>query len=196
MVTSVWQSVSRSMGGEILKMKKMIPFYSYADERSAVLTDKKFCSILRDELVKSKSLFSDALDWMYKSRLESMYLERQKDDFDILLDEIEVKVNRWDERIPKEFLEKIIDYDVMLMEKAGRLQEDLRVLIAALQEIGRQNTPGKPAVDRIKISADVVIEKVDEITEKFKEREAAFDINMLGLRDTFERIRKKIRGAV
>ena len=196
MATSAWQHASRSMGGEIMKMKRIIPFYSYADERAAVLTDKKFCSVLRDELVKSKSLFSDALDWMYKSRLDSMYLERQKDDFDILLDEIEVKANKWDERIPTEFLEKIIGYDLALLDKAGKLQEDLKLLISALQELGKQKSPGKPAIDRVKISADVVIEKVDEITEKFKEREAAFDINMLGLRDTFDRIRKRIHGSV
>ena len=190
MGTSSWETASRTMGGEILKMKKLIPFYSYADQRIAVLTDKKFCSLLRSELVRSKTLFSDAVDWLYRAKLESIHLERQKDDFDILLDEVEVKPNRWDERIPQEFLEKVIDYDVRLIEKASGLEKDLALLIQKLQEYKKA---GNKAAGDITISIDVVIEKVDDITAMFKEREAAFDINSLGLRDAFGRMRDRIR---
>jgi len=39
-------------------------------------------------------------------------------------------------------------------------------------------------------------QKVDDITRMFKERETAFEINSIGLRDTFERIRERIRRSV
>jgi len=195
MPTESWEEASRARGDGVIHMKKLIPYYSYADERAAVMTDRKFCSILRGELIRSKTLFSDAVDWMYKTNTNSRYFERLKDDFDILLDEIEIKQNRWDERIPVEFLEKIIGYDWDLIQKAWKLEKDLEILMECLQEVSRQKADSKTR-SKVKISMDVVDEKVDDITRMFKERETAFEINRIGLRDTFERIRERIRRSV
>lgn len=196
MPTAAWEQASRNKGDEVIHMKKLMPIYSYKDERSAVLTDKKFCIKLRDELSRSKGHFSDAVDWLYRANIEDRHFERLKDDFDILLDEIEVKHNIWDERIPQEFLEKIMEYDWDLMQKTWALENDLKSLIQDLYKATKQKIIDKESMDKIKISMDVINEKVDDITIMFKEREAAFDITKTGFRDSFQKIRERIRRSV
>ncbi|MCK4747127.1 MAG: hypothetical protein KAT15_08835 [Bacteroidales bacterium] len=195
MVTESWEQASKSRGGEIQHMKKLIPYYSYEDQSKAVMTDRKLCEVLRSDLIKSKVFFSDAVDWMYKNKTDSRHFERLKDDFDILLDEIEIKQNTWDERIPQEFLERVIVYDWNLMQKAWQLEQDLDILIKYLQKSVEKSEEEK-LPDKIRISIDVVHEKVDSITKMFKEREVAFEINNLSMRETFNRFRRKIRKSV
>jgi hypothetical protein len=194
MPTAAWDEAKRSKGDEVVHMKKLIPYYSYADERAAVMTDRRFCLLLRNELSGSKSLFHDAMDWFYKAKLEDMHLGRISDDLGILMDEVEIKNNKWDERIPREFLEKVMEYDWSLIQKSRALKDDLSVLINALHIVNEKSD--KKTLGDVNMSMDVVHQKVDDITKMFKEREAAFDITQLGFRDTFRIIKDKIRKSI
>lgn len=196
MATTHWAFAKKNKGNEFNQMQKRIPFYSYADKRIAILTDKRFCVELRSELVRSKILFSDALDWVIKANIDDKQISRVKDEFDILLDEIEIKPNKWDERIPGEFLEKVMEYDWELVQKSIALFDDLDVLIKDLYKAVEERKIDKPMLSKLSIEMDVVNEKVDDIAIMFREREAAFEIRTLGYKDAFGRIKERIRKAI
>lgn len=196
MVTYSWDEARRNRGDEILHMKKLIPFYSYATERRAILTDKRFCIVLKGELVKSKVHFSDAIDWLYKKEIDCRKFERTKDDFDILFDEIDIKPNKWDERIPREFLEKIMEFDWKLIQKSWMLEKDFSILLKFLQSKPKSKSLEEQNLKKIRISMDVINEKIDDITQIFKEREVAFDITRSAFRDIFNRLRDRISKSV
>ena len=91
-------------------------------------------------------------------------------------------------------MERVIVYDWDLLQKAWRLEKDLDVLIKYLQKAAKKSD--EELEDKIMISMDIVHEKVDIITKLFKERETAFQINNISMRETFNRIRNRIRKSV
>jgi hypothetical protein len=188
MVTESWERVKSNVSGELRRMEKLFPNYSYFDEQRAIFTDKRVCSTVKQELNSAKVLLFDVIGLSSKLRLSiTDHLERHKDDLDILLDEIDMKAYKWDERIPEEWLQKIVEYDIALIEKAENLQKDITMLWDELKKTKEGVTSSG-----MKIKADVIKQKINTIARMFQERSEIFDIRQSVFNQTFDRIKQNI----
>jgi hypothetical protein len=188
MVTESWEQAKKEASGEVRIMEKLFPNYSYFDEQKAIFTDKRVCSALKQELSRAKVLLIDVLKLSpgVDVRLTDI-MERYKDDLDILIDEIDMKVYRWDEKIPQEWLQRIIEYDADLLEKTRNLQNDLQMLWDDLKKSKKGKSPN------LDIEADVVKQKINSIARGFHERAEVFDIRKSAFLLAFDFLKNRIR---
>jgi hypothetical protein len=191
---SGWKEVKTKMWARIKEIEKEIPAYDYSEMHRMIATDDRMKDILLDELRKSKKLLFNILEVAYEQQKEGLTadLHNIRDDIDIFLDEVKVKHEiKWPEKIPEEFLEKIVAHDSEILRAIPKLNGEL-------EEVQRQilvmEKPGTSFFDREQLGnlnerTRSVKTHTLEIVKLFKERELLLNLKHVRREHDYEELR-------
>ena len=127
MAESSWKEVKTKMWARIKEIEKLIPSYDYSEKHSMMATDEKMTDIIHQELRTSKKLLFNILEGAYEQQKEGLTNDLQKirDEVDVFLDGVKIKHVKGPDRIPEEFLEKIVTHDSEILKELPRLNSQL-----------------------------------------------------------------------
>lgn len=191
---SSWKEVKTKMWARIKEIEKEIPAYDYSETHHMIATDDKVKDILVDELRRSKKLLFNILEGAYEQQKEGLTpdLHKIRDEIDIFLDEVKVKHEiKWPEKIPEEFLEKIVVHDLEILRAIPKLN-------AELEEIHRQilgmEKPGaslfdREQLDKLNAKTQSVKNQAAEIVKLFKERELLLNLRHVHREHEYEELK-------
>ena len=174
--SSAWKDVKTKLWARVKEIEKDIPSYDYSEVHHMTATDDKVKDLVVDELRKSKKLLFNILETAYEQQKEGLTtdLHKIRDDLDIFLDEVKVKHEvRWPQKIPEEFLEKIVAHDSEILRAIPRLNgelEDIEKHMLGMEKPG-SNLFDREQLDKLNGKTLSVKNHASEIVRLFKERE-------------------------
>jgi hypothetical protein len=192
--SSGWKEVKTRMWARIKEIEKEIPAYDYSETHHMVATDDKVKDIVVDELRKSKKLLFSILEGAYEQQKEGLTtdLHNIRDDIDIFLDEVKVKHEiKWPERIPEEFLEKIVIHDLEILRAIPKLNGELDEIHKQILGMEKPGTSlfDREQLDKLNARTQSVKNQAADIMKLFKERELLLNLKHVHREHEYEELR-------
>ena len=192
--SSGWKEVKTKMWARIKEIEKDIPAYDYSEMHHMIATDDKVKDLMVDELRRSKKLLFNILEGAYEQQKEGLTPDLQKirDDIDIFLDEVKVKHEiKWPQKIPEEFLEKIVTHDSEILRDIPRLNGELEEIHKHILGMEKPGTSlfDREQLDKLNAKTLSVKNHAAEIVKLFKERELLLNLKHIHREHEYDELR-------
>ncbi|MEM5812547.1 MAG: hypothetical protein QW286_02400 [Candidatus Aenigmatarchaeota archaeon] len=193
---SEWKTVKTKMWARIKEIEKAVPNYDYSSLHSIISTDDKFTDFVLSELRKSKKILFDILENSYEQQKEMLTKDVQKirDDIDIFLDNVKIRQIRWPEKIPEEFLEKIVFYDSELLREIPKMNSLLEEIEKNVLEMEKPGTSlfDKEQLEKLNAKISNAKSQAEFLFRLFKERDLLLNLKHIHREDVYEETKSEI----
>jgi len=188
-----WKEVKTKMWARIKEIEKSIPNYDYSEKHLMMSTDERMTDVVHEELRKSKKILFEIIETSYEQQKEGLTIDLQKlkDDIDIFLDGVKIKHVKWPDRIPEEFLGKIVTHDSEILKQLPRLNaqlQSIRELILGI-EVPGTSLFDKEQLDKLNRMAKEAKEQATGLVQLFKEREFLLNLKHVHREHEYEELR-------
>lgn len=192
--SSSWKEVKTKMWARVKEIEKEIPAYDYSEMHHMIATDDKVKDIVVDELRRSKKLLFNIMEGAYEQQKEGLTTDVHKirDEIDIFLDEVKVKHEiKWPERIPEEFLEKIVTHDSEILRAIPKLNAELEEIHTQILSMEKPGTSlfDREQLDKLNAKTMSVKTHAAGIIKMFKERELLLNMKHVRREQEYEDVR-------
>ncbi|HJW97416.1 MAG TPA: hypothetical protein VJ485_04610 [archaeon] len=188
-----WKEVKTKMWARIKEIEKTIPSYDYSEKHHMMSTDERMTDIMHEELRKSKKLLFEIIETSYEQQKEGLTIDLQaiRDDIDIFLDGVKIKHVKWPDRIPEEFLEKIVTHDSEILKELPRLNSQLGEIrkLTLTMELPGTSLFDREQMDRLSNMTKETKEQVTGLVQLFREREFLLNLKHVHREHEYEELK-------
>ncbi len=193
---SGWKTIKEKKKLTIESIESIVDYYNYSDKHAAQLTDEKICEFLTNRIRECKEIIFEMIQLGFEAHKQALEndLVKIRDELDIFSDEIKMRVFKWDEGIPEEWLERLVSHDFEILKASKRICENLKsVYHRFLEAEGELKLFDEDEWRRMKNRIEEIYHDIENLAILFKERDVICNIRKIALERTFEEIRKRLR---
>jgi hypothetical protein len=192
-----WKEAKTKMWARVKEIEKDVPSYDYSEQHHMMATDERIKDLMLSELRKSKKALFSVLDVSYEQQKEGLTKELQKirDDLDIFLDHVKIKRQiKWPERMPQEFLEKIVVHDSEILRRIPSLNSCIHEIQKQVLSMEKPGTSlfDREEMDNLNKRTKDVKRQVDDLVTLFRERELLLNLKHIHREHEYDELRGTI----